>query len=130
MNKELLYLIDQISREKGIEKPVLVDAILSAILSAARKRFGTAENLNGRLDAETGAIILVSSKVVVQEDELVDDNLEISLEEAHNIDPSVTVGNTVDVVHEIDDFGRIAAQTAKQVIIQMGEWVIYSAHDI
>lgn len=118
MNKELLYLIDQISREKGIEKPVLVDAILSAILSAARKRFGTAENLNGRLDAETGAIILVSSKVVVQEDELVDDSLEISLEEAHNIDPSVTVGNTVDVVHEIDDFGRIAAQTAKQVIIQ------------
>jgi N utilization substance protein A len=118
VNQELLYLIDQISREKGIEKSVLVDAILSAILSAARKRFGTAENLNVRLDEETGAIVLVSSKIVVQEDELVDDNLEILLEEARNINPSVTIGNTVDVIREIDDFGRIAAQTAKQVIIQ------------
>lgn len=118
MNQELLYLIDQISREKGIEKPVLVDAILSAILSAARKRFGTAENLNVRFDEETGAIVLVSSKVVVQEDELVDDNIEISLEEANNINPSVNIGSIVDVVREIGDFGRIAAQTAKQVIIQ------------
>jgi N utilization substance protein A len=118
VNQELLYLIDQLSREKGIEKPVLVDAILSAILSAARKRFGTAENLNVRLDEERGAIVLVSSKVVVQEDELVDDNLEISLEEAHTINPSATIGDVIDVVREIDDFGRIAAQTAKQVIIQ------------
>jgi N utilization substance protein A len=118
VNQELLYLIDQISREKGIEKPVLVDAILSAILSAARKRFGTAENLNVRFNEETGAIVLVSSKVVVQEDALVDNNLEISLEEARDINPSATINDSVDVECEIDDFGRIAAQTAKQVIIQ------------
>jgi N utilization substance protein A len=118
VNQELLHLIEQLCREKGIEKSVLVDAVLAAVLSAAKKRFGTTENLNARFDAETGALALVSSKVVVSEDELVDDSTEISLEDAWEIRPDVMCGDTVEVIHEIGDFGRIAAQTAKQVIIQ------------
>ena len=118
MNQELLHLIEQISREKGVEKSVVIDAVLAAVLSAARKRFGTTDNINARLDEETGAIALFSSKTVRCEDDIVDDSLEISLEEARDIHPAAAVGDLVEVQHDIDDFGRIAAQTAKQVIIQ------------
>jgi N utilization substance protein A len=118
VNQELLHLIEQISREKGVEKSVVIDAVLTAVLSAARKRFGTTDNINTRLDEETGAIALFSSKTVRYEDDIVDDSLEISLEEAREIQPAAAVGDLVEVQHDIDDFGRIAAQTAKQVIIQ------------
>ncbi len=118
MNQELLHLIEQISREKGVEKSVVIDVVLSAVLSAARKRFGTTDNINARLDEETGVIALFSSKTVRCEDDIVDDSLEISLEEAREIHPAAAVGDFVEVQHDIDDFGRIAAQTAKQVIIQ------------
>jgi len=118
VNQELLHLIEQISREKGVEKSVVTDAVLSAVLSAARKRFGTIDNINARLDEVTGAITLFSSKTVRDEDAIVDDSLEISLEEARDIRPDATVGDLVEVQHDIEDFGRIAAQTAKQVIIQ------------
>jgi transcription termination/antitermination protein NusA len=118
VNQELLLIIDQICREKGIEKAVLIEAILSAVLSAARKRFGSTENLKARLDEATGAIVLVSSKTVVPEGELTDESTSITLEEARKIDTSVPLGGDIEITHEIDDFGRIAAQTAKQVIIQ------------
>lgn len=118
MNQELLHLIEQISREKGVEKSVVIDAVLSAVLSAARKRFGTTDNIDARLDEETGAIALFSSKTVRYEDDIVDDSLEISLEEARDIHPLAALGDLIEVQHDIDEFGRIAAQTAKQVIIQ------------
>lgn len=118
MNQEMLHLIEQISREKGVEKSVVIDAVLSAVLSAARKRFGTVDNINARLDEESGAITLFSVKTVRDEDDIVDDSLEISLEEAQTLRPDATVGSVIEVQHDIDDFGRIAAQTAKQVIIQ------------
>ena len=118
MNQELLHLIEQISREKGVEKSVVTDAVLSAVLSAARKRFGTIDNIDARLDEVTGAITLFSSKTVRDEDAIVDDSLEISLEEARDIRPDAAVGDLIEVQHDIEDFGRIAAQTAKQVIIQ------------
>ena len=118
MNQELLHLIEQISREKGVEKSVVIDAVLSAVLSAARKRFGTVDNINVRLDEVTGAITLFSLKTVRDEDDIVDDSLEISVEEAQDIRSDAAVGSVIEVQHDIDDFGRIAAQTAKQVIIQ------------
>ena len=118
MNKELLHLIEQISREKGIERSILVDAVQSAVLSAARKRFGTADNLSARLDDATGGITLVFAKTVAPEDDLVDEQMHIGLEAARAIDPDVAIGDTVEVVHELGTFGRIAAQAAKQVIIQ------------
>jgi N utilization substance protein A len=118
VNQELLHLLDQISREKGVEKSILVDAVLAAVLTAAKKRFGTLANINARLDEVTGAITLFSPKQVLEDDDIVDDSIEISLEDAQSIAAGATLGDTVEVVHEIEDFGRIAAQTAKQVIIQ------------
>ncbi|MGQ4806824.1 Transcription termination/antitermination protein NusA [Candidatus Entotheonellaceae bacterium PAL068K] len=118
MNQELLHLINQISREKGIERSVLIDAVQSAVCSAARKRFGTADNLSVRLDETTGTITSVFAKVVVPEDDLVEEHTQIGLVAARALDPLVTVGDTVEITHEIGDFGRIAAQAAKQVIIQ------------
>ncbi len=118
MNQELLHLLDQISREKGIEKSILVEAVLSAVLSAARKRMGPMENLQARLDDVSGAITLYSPKRVLLDDDILDDSIEISLEEAEMITPTAALGQTVDVIHELEDYGRIAAQTAKQVIIQ------------
>ena len=118
MNQELLHLVEQISREKGVEKSVVIDAVLAAVLSAARKRFGIIDNIDARVDEDTGAITLFSSKIVKHEDDIVDDSLEISLEEACEIRSDAVVGDLVEVEHDIDDFGRIAAQTAKQVIIQ------------
>lgn len=118
MNQELLHHIEQLCREKGIEKAVLVEAVLSAVLSAARKRFGAAEHLHTRFDETTGTITLVSAKDVVAEDDLVDEATQMSLEEARVIDPHIETGMTLELQYEIGDFGRIAAQTAKQVIIQ------------
>jgi N utilization substance protein A len=118
VNQELLHLLDQISREKGIDKPILVEAVLSAVLSAARKRMGPMGNLQARLDDVSGAITLFSPKRVVLEDDIIDDSVEISLEEAATITPTATLGQIVDVIHELEDYGRSAAQTAKQVIIQ------------
>ena len=118
MNAELLHLIDQISREKGIEKETLVEAISLAILSAGRKRFGLAENLTVQLDEHTGVITLCFEKTVVEGPELEDDALQISLDDARLIRPDASLGDVVEVPQELEDFGRIAAQTAKQVIIQ------------
>lgn len=118
MNAELLHVIDHISREKGIEKATLVEAIVWAILSAGRKRFGSAENMGVRLNEETGVITLYFEKRVVQASNVSDDTLEISLDDAREICPHVSLDDTVEVPQELEDFGRIAAQTAKQVIIQ------------
>lgn len=118
VSQELLQLVEQISREKGVEKSVVIDAVLAAVLSAARKRFGPLGNIDARLDDVSGAITLFSCKTVCNEDDIVDDSLEISLEEAQEIRPDAALGEQIAVQHDIDDFGRIAAQTAKQVIIQ------------
>lgn len=118
MSHELLPLIEQISREKGVDKVVLKDALLAAILSAARKRFGLMENLHVRLDEETGEVTVYSLKTVTLDDDIIDDSLEINLEEAETLQPHVKLGDVIEVTHELGDLGRIAAQTAKQVIIQ------------
>ena len=118
MKPELLHLIEQLCREKGIEKTVLVEAVVSAVLSAARKRFGTTEPINVRFDESTGTITLVSARLVVDDNDVTDEHTQIRLEEARRLAPQVVVGETLEVQHDIEDFGRIAAQTAKQVIIQ------------
>lgn len=118
MNQELLHLIDQISREKGIDKSILVDAVQSAVLSAVRKRSGMSDALNARLDEQTGTLTLVATKTVVADEEIEIDDSQINLADAQHQDPNAAIGSTIDVLYEIGDFGRIAAQAAKQVIIQ------------
>lgn len=116
MTKELFYAIDQICREKGIPKDVLIGAIESALLAVAKKKYGLKRNVNVKMDPKTCAISLFETKTVVET--VADEELEISLAEARKGDPEKAVGDTVELQLDIHDFTRIAAQTAKQVILQ------------
>ncbi|RMF86985.1 MAG: transcription termination/antitermination protein NusA [Nitrospinota bacterium] len=116
MNKELLQVLEQIEHEKGIDRKTLIEAMEAAILSASKKRFGSAENVRVVFDESSGEFRLFSTKTVVTQ--VTDPATEISLDQARQIDAEVELGEEVDVPLDIVDFGRIAAQTAKQVIIQ------------
>lgn len=123
MSRELLAIINQIGREKGIESEKIVTAVESALVSAAKKRYGADENVQVQLDRETGEIEAVALKTIVEN---VDNpQTEISLGEAREMDASAEVGDEIGALLEMEDFGRIAAQTAKQVIFQRvreAEW--------
>jgi len=116
MPKELCYLIDQISREKGISRETLLEALSSALLSATRKRYGGRMNINLKIDPKTCDITAFETKSIVSE--VTNRDEEISLKEAAKILPEAKEGDTVDMPLDLHDFSRIAAQTAKQVIFQ------------
>ncbi len=123
MNRELMAVIDQIGREKGIDKARVINAIEAALQTAAKKRFGQAENIQVEIDPKTGEISVVSKKVIV--DTVTNPKAEISLAEAREFDSEAEIGDEIGSVIEMDELGRIAAQTAKQVIFQKvreAEW--------
>lgn len=111
-----MTLIDQICREKGIAKDVLIQALESALVSAARKRYGGRENVHLKIDPETLKINVFEIKKVV--DAVQNPDEEISAEDARAIDENKFVGDEVVLPLATQDFGRIAAQTAKQIILQ------------
>lgn len=116
MTKELVHVIDQISREKGISRDVLIDALSSALLSVARKKYGGRTNVGIRFDEKTGSFSFYETKTVVENVE--DEGYEISVKDAKAIDPRRAAGDEMEFPVEVKDFSRIAAQTAKQVIFQ------------
>ena len=116
MRQELIQAIDQVGREKGIDRSILIEAVGAAILSASRKTLGSSMDLRVRFDDPSGRFRLYSVRRVVEDS--VNPKLEISLEEALQIDPEAVIGGQVEMEVEPQAFGRIAAQTAKQVIIQ------------
>jgi N utilization substance protein A len=116
VNQEILRIIEQISREKGIEKEVLLAGVEAAVLSAAKRRYGPVETLQARFNPQTGTLELTIAKTVVAE--LQDPKSEIALEQARAYDLEAKVGDVLPIPLEVEGFGRIAAQTAKQVIIQ------------
>ncbi len=117
MGQELVRAIEQISREKGIEKEVMGEAVAAAVLSASRKHYKFADNLVARFNWESGEVEIFKKMKVVPE--VADTNTEISLEEAREINPEAKESDELDIrLESPPDFGRIAAQTAKQVIIQ------------
>jgi N utilization substance protein A len=123
MNRELIAVIDEIGRQKGIEKSRVIGAIEAALQTAAKKRFGQAENIQVEIDPKTGEISVVSKKVIV--DAVTNPKAEISLKEARQYDSEAEVGDEIGSLIEMDELGRIAAQTAKQVIFQKvreAEW--------
>lgn len=115
-NKQLIVAIQELEKEKGIKKDYLLDSIESALLTAYKRNYNSQENVKVIVDRETGASHLYSVKEVVEHAE--NPVLQISLEEARKLDKEAQVGTTVDVELVPKNFGRIAAQTAKQVIIQ------------
>lgn len=116
MPKELCYVIEQISREKGIPREVLIETLRSALLSAARKKFGGRTNINLIIDPKTCDISAFEVKKVVSK--LTNKNEEIFISEARKLFPDVNEGEVVNIPLDLHDFSRIAAQTAKQVIFQ------------
>lgn len=115
-NKELILALEELEKEKGIKKEYLLSSIESALVTAYKRNFDALENVKVVMDEKTGATYVYSIKEVMEYAN--DDALEISLEEARKINPDLKIGDNVDVEIVPKDFGRIAAQTAKQVIIQ------------
>ncbi len=116
MNKEFISAIDDLVKEKGISKDVLIEAIESALVSAYKKNYGTSQNVRVNIDREDGDVDVLMRRDVV--DEVEDEFTQISLDEALEIDPRYEVGDVVEYQVTPKDFGRIAAQTAKQVVVQ------------
>ncbi len=116
MNSALKKVIDQVSREKGVDQDVLIKALEEAVKTAARKKLGPDYDLEVNFNDEVGEIEVFEFKEVVEE--VTDEHLQISLEEAKDIDPESQVGDELGIKMDTDEFGRIAAQSAKQVIMQ------------
>ncbi|MBU0514864.1 MAG: transcription termination factor NusA, partial [Proteobacteria bacterium] len=113
---DLARIIDQVSRDKGIEREILIMTLEEAIRSAAKKKFGPRHELEVTYNEELEEIEVFEFKEVVELVE--DDALEISLAEGKKLDPDCEIGDELGVKMDTDTFGRIAAQSAKQVIIQ------------
>lgn len=116
MISELEKLVDTITKEKNIPRDVVVEILESAMEAAARRKYGMVMDIEAQYNEELGEVELFKFMTVVEEVE--DEDLEITLEEARDLDPECQVGDSLGIKMQIDDLGRIAAQTAKQVIIQ------------
>lgn len=116
MASELKRLIDQVSREKGIDRAVLIDTLVEAVKSAIKKRYGSKIDVEVSYNDEFGEVEAFTFKEVVEEVE--DPEKQISLEQARDLDPESEIGDELGIRMDTDTLGRIAAQSAKQVIIQ------------
>lgn len=116
MNTELLEALDILEREKEISKETLFEAIENSLITACKNHFGKSDNVKVNIDRETGDFHVYAAKAVVENVE--DDFTEISLEKAQEIDSQFALGDTVNVEIFSKEFGRIATQNAKNVILQ------------
>ncbi len=115
-NKELILALEELEKEKGIKKEYLLESIETALVTAYKRNFDALENVKVVMDPKTGATHVYSIKEVMEKAN--DEDTEISVKEAQKINPDLGEGDTVEIEIVPRDFGRIAAQTAKQVIIQ------------
>ncbi|HEY6041202.1 MAG TPA: transcription termination factor NusA [Anaerolineae bacterium] len=116
MKNDFLVAITQICNDRNISKDIAIQAIEQALVSAYKRNFGGAQNITAKIDPNTGKARIFALKEVVEQ--VADRRMQISLDEARQIDPMAQVGSSVQLESTPDDFGRIAAQTAKQVALQ------------
>jgi N utilization substance protein A len=116
VNKEFISAINQVCHERQLSKEVVIEAIEAALISAYKRNFGAAQIITSKIDPETGEAQIFVEKEVVPE--IIDDKAQITLDEAQKYVPEVDVGDVIHIETTPADFGRIAAQTAKQVILQ------------
>ena len=116
MISDLARLVDQVHREKNIPRDAVIEVLESAMEAAARKRFGNERDIEAQFNEELGEVELFEFKTVVEEAE--NDELEISIDMARQLDPECEIGDSLGIKMDVNALGRIAAQTAKQVIIQ------------
>jgi len=116
MNRELIHIIEQMSKERGIPTESIISTLESALLSAVRKKYGLELEINIKIDPESGEIVIKALKKVVKT--VKNSKEEISLKDAQQLDPAKNVDDMVEAPVSLENFGRIAAQTAKQVLFQ------------
>ena len=119
MNKELVEALDALEKEKEISKESLFDAIENSLLTACKNQFGKADNVKVEIDRETGDFLCYAEKTVVEtKEEVTDELLQIALEDAQKVSKKAQVGDVLHVEIKSKEFGRIATQNAKNVILQ------------
>lgn len=116
MNLDFINALEELEKEKGIDSNIILDAIEAALISAYKKNFGSLQNVRVQIDRVSGEIKVLARKTIVEE--VMDDRSEISLEDARKIKANYELDDIVEEEVTPGDFGRIAAQTAKQVVIQ------------
>jgi len=115
---DLSKVIEQVGKDKGIDKQIVIDAITQGMLVAARKKYGTYREIEAQYNEETGEVELFEFKEVVPREKFIDEEVEIPFDEAQKLDPNVQLDDSIGIKLEATDLGRIAAQTAKQIIMQ------------
>lgn len=115
---DLSRVIEQVGKDKGIDKQVVVDAITQGMLVAARKKYGTYREIEASYNDATGEVELFEFKEVVEREKFIDEEVEIPLDEALKLDPQAQLDDSIGIKLETGELGRIAAQTAKQIILQ------------
>lgn len=116
MSKEMLNALDTLEAEKGVSKEIVIDALEAALVSAYKRHYGQSQNVEVEFNEKKGDIHVYAVKEVTEE--VMDSQLEVSLKDAMSINPAYEIGDTIRFEVTPKDFGRIAAQTAKQVILQ------------
>jgi N utilization substance protein A len=118
MFSDLSRVIEQVGKDKGIDRQVIVDAVIQGMLVAARKKYGTYREIEASYNDDTGEIELFEFKEVVDREKFIDEEVEIPLDEALKLDPGAQLDDSIGIKLDSSDLGRIAAQTAKQIIMQ------------
>ncbi|MGE5473838.1 MAG: transcription termination factor NusA [Ignavibacteriales bacterium] len=116
MNSEFIEALTQIEKDKGVSKDILLEAIEAALISAFKRNYGSSENVRVDIDRDSGEIKVFALKNVVEE--VTDSYIELTLDEAKKISKKYKLGDVVEIEVTPRTFGRIAAQTAKQVVMQ------------
>lgn len=116
MSKEMLTALETLEAEKGIAKEIVIEALEAALISAYKRHYGQAQNVEVEFDQKKGDIHVYAVKEVTEE--VMDSQLEVSIKDATAINPHYEIGDKIRFEVTPKDFGRIAAQTAKQVILQ------------
>lgn len=115
---DLSKVIEAVGKDKGIDKQIIIDAVKDAILTAARKKYGTYREIEASYNEETGEVELFEFKEVVERAKFIDEEVEIPLDEARKLDPQAQINDSIGIKMDSSDLGRIAAQAAKQIILQ------------
>lgn len=111
-------MIEQVGKDKGIDKQVVIDAVIQGMLVAARKKYGTYREIEAQYNEETGEVELYEFKEVVNAEDFIDEEIEITLDEARELNPDISLNDSIGIKLDSTELGRIAAQTAKQIITQ------------
>lgn len=114
----LSRMIEQVGKDKGIDRDLIIDAVKQGMLVAARKVYGTYRDIEASYNEDTGEVELFQFNEVVADEEFEDEEIEIKLDDARELDPEAQLHDSIGIKLDTSDLGRIAAQTAKQIIMQ------------